>query len=78
MLGRALQSMNGREIADGSAVVVEHGLDHALREQIGRSEIHLKQSVEMLRLHFEKGAIEGDAGVVDEDTMSSQSFRVIA
>jgi hypothetical protein len=72
VLRRTLQSMDGRKIADGSALAVQHGLDDALCEQIGRSKIHLKQRIEMLRLHFEKGAIKDDAGIINEDIGPAQ------
>ena len=65
--GLAHLAEDAGDVDDASPALFEHGADHRLNAEIGRSEIGLQNGVPVGAFHAHDELVAGDAGIVDQD-----------
>ena len=72
MFGRARDAVNGGDVADRPAAVLEHVLHDGLRQEELGPGVDVVHRVELLGRYLKEGLVERDAGVVHQAINTAQ------
>jgi len=75
MFRRALQAVDRRQVAHRPTAAVQHVRGDPLRQEELRSDVHMIQTIELLRRHAEERSIERDARIVYQAINMPQEFN---